>query len=354
MFNVIKSFCFGTSIATTNDCGQQPGAMEEGLIPSSRGQLRVGKGEKTMKWKEKFKESSGVWLLGAVIGCLLVLPGQVWALTDCTISAAAICGAPDNQDCDGDGFTNIQECLGFDPAAPDQFVPMPGFDSGLARLDRLDPAEWDVFIILEPASPGSLLPAEPFRYVSNLHVTDTDTGGLGITMHQLSAADVGTLYGAPDRRMTESQLALIMYENSWTPYVDPGICAFDIGPLGETYTEDDLIFGEAAFGSANDPGNMFVWTKSITDFVTCKYASKSATPPAGLIDDYIREVVGHEVGHHLKLTQKYNARFGGHHLKTGSGVIMEQSVKYTVKGSKVTFYTTEHFSDLSEADAAIR
>lgn len=297
--------------------------------------------------------STNAWLLALLVGCLMVLPGQAWALTPCGALSADICADPSiaAQDCDGDGFFNGQECNGLDPAASDQYIFIDGYNDGVPRADRLDPSQADVFIITVPDSP-SVLFTDLYAHVSNVSGGGSDTGGLGITVHELDANDVGVdQYGDPDRRMTNYQKALLVYEHSFSPYVDAAACQLQPG-----WTEDDLIFGEAYYGTANEVGNLPInlWPQMIMDFLTCKYSGASNAMPADLPREYIMEVAAHEVGHHMMLTKDYTARFNGYHVKTGEGVIMEQSVKYSIKKGVTTFYLSSDFSDMSRTDAKLR
>ena len=248
----------------------------------------------------------------AVAALVLALPlTQARAQVNCaTVTAGS------STDSDRDGFTGIDLDLGTAPAR--HFPTCVG--TTLTRDQCLDPNTKDLFVILAPATP-SLIPSDPLRYVS----TPQSTGGLGIATHVLTPDQAGS-----DRRVTSA---------SPQPAVR---CTEDLNPTGN-------ILGISNYGMGLDA--CVVFTKRVTNFVNSVYASVGKTPPAGLIDDYIRHIFAHEVGHTISLAATYDSRYGGYHYKSGTIVVMEQAVKYTVKGSKVTFYVSTAFATQDPPEA---
>ena len=249
----------------------------------------------------------------AVAALMLALPlTQARAQVNC---ATVTAGSP--TDSDRDGFTDYQECNGIDldlGTAPARHFPT-CVGTTLSRDQCLDPNTKDLFVILAPATP-SLIPSDPppLKFVSN----PQSGGGLGIATHVLTPDQAGS-----DRRVTSA---------SPQPAVR---CTEDLNPTGN-------ILGIANYGMGLDA--CVVFTQRATNFVNSVYASVGKTPPAGLIDDYIRHIFAHEVGHTISLAATYDSRYGGYHYKSGTDVVMEQSVQYTVKKGNVTFFVSTAFA----------
>ncbi len=225
------------------------------------------------------------------------------------------------QDVDLDGFTDQEETDGI--TLPDNVTFWPGSNSGLPREQRLDPTTPDLFVILVPATPSNF-PANPLEFVPRPEAE----GGLGITCHVISPEQ------APVRSITPDQNAVKVTES--------------LDATGEE-------LGVANYGTPNDLDYVTVYTERIRNHVNsvCASASQckdSATGFTGtdLINLYINHTIAHEIGHVVALAVEYNSRFGGHHYRTGSKVVMEQSVKYTDKGGKVTFYISTDYATPSQ------
>ena len=250
----------------------------------------------------------------AAAALMLVLPlTQARAQVNC---ATVTAGSP--TDSDRDGFTDYQECNGIDldlGTAPARHFPT-CVGTTLSRDQCLDPNTKDLFVILAPAAP-SLVPSDLLKSVSN----PQSGGGLGIATHELRPDEADQT--GSKRRVTSASPQLAVR------------CTEDLNPTGN-------ILGISNYGMALDA--CVVFTQRITNFVKSVYASVGQTPPAGLIDDYIRHTFAHEIGHTVSLTTTYDSRFGGYHYKSGTIVVMEQAVKYTVKGGNVTFYVSTNFA----------
>jgi len=229
-------------------------------------------------------------------------------------------------DSDGDGLTDYQECYGITLGDGTCVCGQAGCCGGTAAKTQappLNPNMRDLFVIMAPVqSPAtSYFPPAPLPYVSN----SQSLGGLGITVHLISQGQVmkGSTTG---RNVTATQSAAMVVEN--LSISNPNI-------MGYTNT-----------GTPNGLDDSTIYTQNIVNqvtslcppSVTC-YLGGSPATPAAIINAYIMHTINHEVGHVLgPLAPVYNANYGGYHYKTGTGVIMDQSVYYTSKGSTVTFY----------------
>jgi hypothetical protein len=251
--------------------------------------------------------------LMAVAALVLVTPPiQVWA-----------------QDADNDGFTDAQE------KPPGIYLwgdgsPFPScVGTGLPRDSCLDPASKDLFVIVVPAA-STLIPANPLEFVSR----DQTSGGLGIATHEIAQGQAG-----PDREIAGTQKAVRISES-----LD---------------TSNDIILGISQYGTPNGPDLATVYTQRIknhimsvcgSSFGTSKCADNTGVSSQDLIDKYIKHTIAHEAAHMLTLTTTYNDRLGGHHYKTGTNVILDQSVYY--KGT--TFYIGTTFTSADKSGAALK
>jgi hypothetical protein len=233
-------------------------------------------------------------------------------------------------DADMDGFTDAEEMTGItlldDNGNPTITVPPCTFAPGEDRNSCLDPATPDLFVIVAPFATDSLVPADPLAFIYKPKAA----GGLGVAAHQLALAE------APlSRYITSTQKAVRIAENT------------DASP-------GDVILGIANQGTPNGMDRATVYTHRIANHITDIYAAEEQKPPQDLIDDYIRHTIAHEIGHMTSLAVDYNKRFGGYHYKTGSEVLMEQSVVYSVKKGFITFKLSRNFSEPSQAGVKLK
>jgi hypothetical protein len=236
-------------------------------------------------------------------------------------------GGPDTMtDSDGDGFTDYEECCGIALANGSHFN---GFKEG---GDCLDPNNRDLFVILIPAAQNSKIPSNEFMYAS----------ALPIRIHSItpdkatSNPDDYTLdrIVSPNSALTPQQKAVRLTEDL-TPY-DPTKPLLPLGISGE--------------GTPNSRDNATIYTERTDGLVRHVYTNNNIAFPDNLqdiIDTYIRHVIAHELGHMIRplapVIQADYVSFGGYHYKSGTtynkeNVILDQYVKYTVKGGNVTFY----------------
>ena len=233
-------------------------------------------------------------------------------------------------DSDLDGFTDAEESAGItladDNGNPTVTVPPCVFTSGEDRNTCLDPATPDLFVIIAAADTDSFIPVDPLALIYKA----TANGGLGVAVHRLNPEDAPTI-----RYVTPTQKAVRITEN------------IDAAP-------GEVILGIANQGTPNGLDRATVYTHRIANHVTDIYASAGQSPPDGFIDEYIRHTIAHEIGHMTDLSVDYNRRFGGYHYKTGSEVLMEQSVVYSVKKDVVTFKLSTDFSEPSQAGVTLK
>lgn len=244
----------------------------------------------------------GLLAVAALFLAMLLIEAPAQGAVNCT------------NDLDCDGLTNTEEENGITLADNSTFPSCAG--SGLDRSLCLDPNTPDLFVILISAIPSNL-PANPLEYVSRPQAV----GGLGIAAHIITSAQAGS-----GREITSAQKAVRITENP--------------DPAGG-------VLGIANYGTPNGLDRATVYPLRIINHVNSVYAEVGKVPPAGLTDTYIKHTLAHEISHMLALAVDYNKRFGGYHFKTGSGVVLDQSVKYTKKGSKVTFYVGTVYADQS-------
>ncbi len=255
----------------------------------------------------------GLLIALSIIGLSLILsPGSTQAAgVNCTT------GMSQSTDVDKDGFTDYQECYGFNlingtrAYGKSETCPPGGI--------CLDPDNKDLFVILVPALP-SYLPLNPLQNVSD----PVSAGGLGINVHLITPSQAN-----PDRTVTtaSTQKAVMITESLDT--TSPTLLGFS-----NTGTPDNL-------------DNTTIYTQRIINFIstTCNGAISCADSVTGargdaLVQQYMLHIINHEVGHVVgPLAPTYNATYGGYHYKTANnGYIMDQSIYYTSKGGKVVFY----------------
>ena len=242
-------------------------------------------------------------ILAMAITGVILFSGQGSAL------AAVTCPTSSTADADGDGFSDQQECDGIPlPNTPPGNI-FPGKISGLPRADRLDPDTKDLFVILVPVSSGSLFPTNnPLEYVA----APQAQGGLGIAVHVINSNQATS-----SRNVTPTQKAVRVAES--------------------ILLDDNVILGMASCGTPNGLDLATIYTKRIEKHVT----TVKQAPNATLTENYIKHTIAHEVGHMLgPLAPKYVSSYGGNHYKSGTNVLMDQSVYY--KGT--TFYIGTTFT----------
>lgn len=284
---------------------------------------------------QKYKNlTSGLGILAVFVMVLAMIPVQVIAA-----------------DSDGDGFPDDLETTtgvvlppGIDPADPDA-VTFPPCTSGADLSTCMDVNRIDLFFILRKATPSNIT-ATPLELM-DLVTQSFANSGLDISVHSIDE----TLAG-PDREV---------YCDA--PVAD-GSCSTDVGQKAVRITEltsPSVILGYCPQGTPMDGDDCTIYTGEIVDFVTSTCGGKTCQAYVGeaidsnrltteeeIINQYIELVTIHETGHTLDLAIEYNRRFGGNHLKTGTGFILDQTIVYTDKKGTVTFYFPGGYSTQSQ------
>jgi hypothetical protein len=253
---------------------------------------------------------------------MLGVPGEAWAVVDCTTVLAGADPGPTGADSDADGFTDYQECAGISLADGTPFPScVPTLPTG-GRSACLHPDSKDLFVILAPAT-GSLLPANyaPFNGPTYYGVTFQGLSALGLTVHQISPAQAN-----PDRSVAGGSPQKAV-------------------KVTESLDGSGTILGYCQWGTPMGLDGCTVYTQRIRNFISSTCGSSPIVNAGGAtttLDDaalaYATHTVLHETGHTSGgMTSAYNSSYGGYHYKAGSGTRMEQYVTYTTKGGKCKF-----------------
>jgi hypothetical protein len=250
------------------------------------------------------------WLL---IAALALGAAPAFAQVDCVNAPPP---ADSLADSDGDGFTDAQECAGIDLNLGSYL------NTGTTTVPihvATNPNLKDVFVIVSQSASGSLLPANfnPYAPATYYGVSFNGVAALGLNVHVVTADQVG-----PDRTISS---------------VSPQKAV----SIAESLDINGTILGNCQWGTPDGFDGCVVFTQRVKNFIdsTCNGAGDTTTDRNAVFMAYITESFIHETGHSLGgLTSDYNSRFGGYHYKPGSGVVMEQSVTYSTKGGKCTFY----------------
>jgi hypothetical protein len=267
----------------------------------------------------RFRCASGLALATLLAWAVAPDVARAQVAFDCAQASSTV-------DFDADGLFDRQECDGLPLPSGVRFPSCVG--STLPRSACLDPRSRDLFVMLVRAAAGSNLPNDPFVFVKR----PQEQGGLGIETHLIPPTD--------DRQVTATQKAVRITES--------------LDANGE-------ILGVAQYGTPNGLDLATVFTERIKNFVNGQCAgatsctsSTGASGPAAIVELYIQHTFAHELGHMLQLALEYNRRFGGYHYKSGSEVVMEQSVVVSSKGGRVTFLISTQYADSDKMEATLR
>lgn len=232
-------------------------------------------------------------------------------------------------DCDRDGLTDFEECNGLTIAG----ALYPRCGTG----ECLEPRVADLFIRFEKAANSAytelgISDAAAFAFITQA------SGGLAMRVHVLPAGALLPSTPQPNA-ITPRMAALLVREVRGTPTACPVT-----SPLG-------LINGSA---SVNGAALAQIFTQRIIDHVGCVYGTANANSPAALADKVkmIQHTTAHEATHANRLAPEDVERFGGHHYRTGSGCVMDQSSTYSTKGGTVRFATPTSYCGPDQAAAA--
>jgi len=217
-------------------------------------------------------------------------------------------------DTDGDGFADILEVCGIQ------------LYSSTTRIVT-DPATKDVFVSVVIA-PGGVIeqifgvgqfnPFKPVTYLGNgINVTFNGQVALGLNVHVIGDADT-------DPQGTR----LVDFETNQHAV-----------RIAEDTSTTGTILGNCQWGTPDGFDGCVVYTQRIKNFIDTNCPGNTAADRALMFKAYVTESFLHETGHSLGgLAPTYNSRTGGYHYKSGSGLVMEQSVAYSAKNGTCTWY----------------
>lgn len=279
--------------------------------------------QKEVIYNMKDRKNITQWMMTILIVAITMLMTQMPALAvDCTAPSAV-------EDYDLDGFTDQQECANL--MLYDGVTNIPGaLQVAVPRAERLDPNSKDVFVILALA-PTSNVPTNPLQYV----IAPQAEGGLPVATHMLLP---GQADGARTVSPSSTQKAVKITENLDTSATD--------------------VLGIANYGTPNGLDLATVYTARIINHVnsvcsasitSCNDVDGLAIGAVNVINKYIKHTIAHEVAHNMVLTNTYNERFGGYHYKSGTNTLLDQSVYYTSKSGKVTWYIGNRYTSADQA-----
>jgi len=293
-------------------------------------------------------------VLLAVAGfALAVVGGQAWAQVTCPTTSA--------NDFDGDGFTDAQECAGITTLG----TVTPGADGtasvvvgrrlfppcvqGMDRLSCVDPNSKDLFVVLLPATEGSLMSgtlptaiADPFANQTVYGLAFTGLSGIGVTAHAVTSIEVPIL----SRQVAEGsdQKAIVMAEDlddtdlntlAWCPYGKPNTAS----QVCVVYTRRIVLTIEDICGTGATAMPIFT-------------AGGDPSDATAVFKAYTIETILHEVGHSVGgLTSKFNSSYGGYHYSPGT--IMEQYVVASTTKGKCKFAISRTFNTRLDPPAVI-
>lgn len=253
-------------------------------------------------------------------GFAICLASAAIALGAASASAQTVCPTP-GTDADNDGFDDALECAGIPVVSGTRFT--------------TDGATKDVFVIVALAS-NSLIqqvfgttPFNPFNQASyagsGVNVAFNGLTSLGVNVHMLSDADIAATV---DRVVDAS-----------------GVSLQKAIRIGESTDTNGTILGNCQWGTPDGLDGCVVYSQRIKNFIDGTCPGNTDAERALMFKAYVTESFLHEVGHSMGgLAPTYNSRTGGYHYKSGSGFLMEQSVTYSNKTGKCTWYISSSWN----------
>lgn len=304
--------------------------------------------------KKRQKRSKGI--LGLVVLTVLLLTVFIvqvpaYAAVDCT----NIPPINNTADYDLDGFTDYDECNGFNLSADSTTDGrINGYNQKgiLARNQYLDPNSKDLFVILikatdvgnaysnfttyAPQTSDYAVPPDTYSFTSSdWYFNKTlQNNGLEVAPHLIKKGKIQT-----DRRVTLStstQKAIQATESLNTGTCSPTSCT------------GSVVLGTTTGGQTtpNATTAVTIYTQRIVNFVTyvynvvakCTTCSSTMDPVKADISKYILHTIAHEAGHSMMLAAgKLSTDFGGYHYAPSTANIMEQTFGYTTSSNTVTW-----------------
>jgi hypothetical protein len=228
-------------------------------------------------------------------------------------------------DTDNDGFIDVQEQCGIT------------LGDGSSLIS--DPTTKDVFVIVALASNSLILQIfqsssfNPFNTAtysgSGVNVSFRGLAPLGLNVHVLTADTLGN-------RLIDST----------------GVSIQKAVRVAESTDTNGTILGNCQWGTPNGLDGCVVYSQRIKNFIDSTCAGNTAAERDLMFKAYVTQSFLHEVGHSLGgLAADYNSRFGGYHYKSGSSLVMEQSIAYSAKGGKCTWYLSSGWNQTLDTPA---
>jgi hypothetical protein len=190
-----------------------------------------------------------------------------------------------------------------------------------------------------PSKPYATAAYDPWELVE----APKEQGGLGITIHEITASQVpstrfipGTSNKAKAVRVTESLNAcgtIALGSSNWGTPITTGVATL--------YTQRIINKINQECNAAPTP-------------TACFDALGNEIRPQ-LYYLYIQSLLVHELGHVMELTKLWTPDYGGPHEAPASGFIMEQKPQVkTILGSSVTWYISTDYSEPSKSDFKLK
>ena len=284
----------------------------------------------------------------AVVLLLAIPASGVWAagadVCDPTnLTTGVLDGVDANADPDNDGLNNQQECRGLVPTgtSANAYISFTGWNSGNTNTERktyLDPSAQDLFVVIVPTGTAD----SPSRFDKITNSTTPARGGnlvemvnpgtIGITTHEISAtASTDSRTVSTINIQGTKQKALRVTESRNT----------NMGT-----TKNPTPFGSANWGTPNGLDDATVYTYRIEKHVNDTCGAKECkdgittgiTAKENVINQYVKSVAAHEMGHMFKLTANSDAAFNGNHYDPASKVVMSQNITWVKNGNTQVIY----------------
>jgi hypothetical protein len=243
-------------------------------------------------------------------------------------------------DCDRDGLTDEEECsLGLQVALGAGIDFLSCRDPAAVQPDCVDPAVADQFVLFEKASPSVYDELGISNEDAFSPITQASGGGLALRIHVLDAATTVLPSSPQANAITPRQAALHVLEVR-TPASAFCPVTANLGAIN-------------GVTSTNNAAVAQVFSQRIVDLVDCVYDSVDPSiPQADRQADkvaMVQHTTTHESIHPARGAPEDVERFGGHHYRTKTGCVMDQSTTYSTKRGQVTFDVPLEFCGPTQA-----
>ena len=245
-------------------------------------------------------------------------------------------------DTDGDGYDEVAGIIlpGNMRLVPDgeTFLPNCYDQPNVPRNKCVREGEKDLFVVMKRASIGGIIPKPPYGLVAPDPLALVPAG-LGVVLHELEFT------GSDFSQKIENNYAVMVDEDLGSLGNLMGLATFGAPFSGSIATVWPFTIekwlaekcSEACFTDRN--GNETCYTPSSANSFICKNAvsgttvdMKKSADLTKLINEFIQNIVSHEVGHMIHLA--VGADTFDHHYPTAKGVLMEQFIDSKATNSK--------------------